>query len=119
MLQWFFRTRKRSGGPSGVEAILNDGLYLAMEWGKHWLQPIQERLARKHPHLSPVKLDEVNATCQEAMRFGHSTVYDLVERHGRDVGFERFEPIMRAKYAWVSDSNLSRLYSQGMYYSMK
>ena len=102
------------------QEILNAGLDLAMEWGENWLQPIQDRLAKKYPRLSKTQLDEYNATCQAAMKFGHDYVYELVTQQGADrVSSEEFERIMLAQYSWVSSGNLSRLFSQGMYYAMK
>ncbi len=99
--------------------LLNEGLHLAMEWGEDWLQPIQDRLAQRHPALSKEALDEIDAVCQAAMRFGHKTVHDLVLTSGKDTKREDFDPIVLARYPWANSDNLSRLFSQGMYYAWK
>lgn len=119
MFQWLRKSKTKALGSSHRDGLLNDGLHLAMEWGSDWLQPIQERLAKKYPRLSKIELDEINATCQAAMSFGHGTVCDLVKEHGRDIAPQQFEPIMKSRYPWVDAGNMSRLFSQGMYYSMK
>lgn len=118
MLSWL-RNRKTEAVPDPRNALLNEGLHLAMEWGENWLKPIQERLASRYPALPKGELDEINATCQAAMRFGHDTVYDLALKLGKETKHEDFEPVMVAKYPWVSSSNLSHLFSQGMYYAWK
>lgn len=119
MLQRLRKSKGKATGNSRRVDLLNDGLHLAMEWGPDWLMPIQERLAKKYPRLSEIELDEINAICQAAMSFGHGTVYDLVREHGRDIALQQFEPIVKSRYPWVDAGNMSRLFSQGMYYSMK
>ena len=119
MFQWLQKAKDRTSLNPHRDGLLNDGLHLAMEWGSDWLKPIQERLTKKYPRLSTIELDEINTVCQAAMSFGHATVYDLVKEHGRDVSLQQFEPIMKSRYPWVGAGNMSRLFSQGMYYSMK
>ena len=44
MLNWL-KNLARGGPPVPTrEALLNDGLELAMNWGQNWLAPIQDRL---------------------------------------------------------------------------
>lgn len=101
------------------DALLNEGLDLAMEWGKDWLKPIQTRLAKRHPELTQKELDELNVTCQAAMRFGHGVVYDLALASGKNTKREDFEPVIKARYPWINHKNISHLFSQGMYYAWK
>ena len=99
--------------------ILNDGLHLAMEWGEDWLKPIQERLSKAYPGLLKEQLDEYSAICQAVMKYGHDQTYKLAELKGNKVSAEEFESIMISRYPWVNSENLSRLFSQGIYYSWK
>jgi hypothetical protein len=101
------------------DALLNEGLRLAMEWGENMLKPIRNRLALSHPELSPSELDEVNAICQAAMKFGRKCVSDLVSKSGLNTKCEDVEPLIKARYPWIDLNNISRLFNQGMYYSMK
>jgi hypothetical protein len=116
---WF--TRKAAQQPANPtrDAIWNEGLYLAMEWGTDWMKPIQPRLASRYPALTPAELDELDKLCRDAMKFGHTTVYDLAESAGKDTKYEDFARVMTRRYAWVDARNLSRLFSQGMYYAWK
>lgn len=116
MFSWFGKVKKTE---YSREEILNAGLNLAMEFGENWLQPIQERLSKKYPHLSAEDLVEYNTLCKSAMNFGHEIVYELAEQHGKETKYEKFEPIYIQKYSWVSRKNLSRLFSQGMYYAWR
>lgn len=99
--------------------LLNEGLHLAMAWGEDWLKPIQARLAGRHPELSEGELDEIDAICRTAMRFGHDAVYDLALKSGTSTKREDFDPIMSARYPWVDRRNLAQLFNQGMYYAWK
>jgi hypothetical protein len=101
--------------------ILNAGLDLAMEFGEHWLSPIQERLAAKCPSLSAAELDAYNDACRAAMHFGHEQVALKIREAGNDHAkhFRRFRTAVLARYPWISAGNLKRLFSQGCYYAMK
>ena len=98
---------------------MNEGLDLALEWGEHFLQPIQERLAARHPYLDQASLDEINDACQAAMRIGKELVHGLAAKSGGGTNQEEFSRRMRAQIPWISRENLSRLYNQGMYFAWK
>ena len=119
MLSWLRRTKALAPETSSRDALLNEGLHLAMEWGADWLKPIQGRLGARHPDLSLEQLNEINSICQAAMKFGHDFVYDLALKSGKDTKYESFEPAMKARYPWVNSKNASHLFSQGMYYAWK
>jgi len=118
MFSWL-KDKKTPAASATRNASLNEGLHLAMEWGEDWLKPIQKRLSKSHPALSEDELNEINTVCQAAMRFGHSAVYELALKSGKDTKQEEFEATMLARYPWVSSNNLSHLFSQGMYYAWK
>jgi hypothetical protein len=103
------------------ERILNVGLDLAMEFGKNWLQPIQQRLAKKFPKLSPAELDEYERACREAMVFGHAQVPVQWKRaDGQEKTARRlFDEVVLAAHPWITATNLSHLFSQGCYYAAK
>jgi hypothetical protein len=108
-------------GSSKLDATqLNKGLALAMDWGKDWLMPIQERLRAWDSSITPAQADAINEICQRAMRFG----WELVRKQNgsalSDAELdEEFRQKMLAKFPWVDRENLSRLYSQALYYAMK
>jgi hypothetical protein len=101
--------------------ILNTGLDMAMEWGEHWLQPIQERLHKHYPHLSQTELDQYNEQCQAAMKYGHREVpICWQESAGKESAAQKlFDKRMRDHYPWVTSDNIGRLFSQGCYYAWK
>ena len=92
-----------------------------MEWGQHWLVPLQDRLKSLHPELSSDALNEINDVCQTAMRFGFRVVTSLPPKGESDPcpTFVDFRDAFCARYPWVSTENLSRLFSQGIYYARK
>jgi hypothetical protein len=97
--------------------ILNVGLSLAMEFGKHWLEPIQSRLAKSFPDLSPSELDEYNSICKSVMEFSNNLVYSMVEREGENQ--KDWKAAILRSYPWINKENLSHLFSQGVYYARK
>jgi hypothetical protein len=102
--------------------ILNEGLHLAMEWGDDWLAAIQGRLSRHYPALTTEQLDEYNTVCQEAMRFGHSMISAVARKTLNETcaeGFDDYRRRVHERYPWVNEGNLSRLFSQSVYYSLK
>jgi hypothetical protein len=119
MLDWRRRFGLRSRAQPAREDLLNEGLALAMDWGESWLAPIQARLAQQHPRLQRVELDELNAVCQTALRFGHETVHDMVRRSGKEVTQADFSAAFLAANPWASPDNVMRLFNQGLYYAWK
>lgn len=116
----FWRKRQVQIDPETLRAEqLNAGLALAMEWGENWLKPIQPRLRLRYPQLSQAELDQFNRLCQEAMKFGHDTVYELAMAAGNRVHVSDFEPVFKARYPWADNKNITHLFSQGMYYAWK
>ena len=114
-MNWLARFKRRPGR----EALLNEGLALAMDWGDQWLAPIQERLRAQHRWLAPAELDELYAACQAAMRFGHETAYRLAADNGQQVDPVAFTRSVRERFAWVDEANAERLLRQSVYYLWK
>ena len=115
LLEWMFSKKE----PYNKEDILNDGLHLAMAFGKDWLKPIQGRLAKKYPALSIDELNKYNNQCQEAMKFGHDTVYAMAEKQGKSTNKEDFQSRYSVEYPWAKPKNIKALFNQGMYYAHK
>jgi hypothetical protein len=101
--------------------IANDALHLAMEWGKDWMKPTQERLAARHTGLHASDLDRYNAIARDAMLYGNRLVYEQAEALGFDNQelAEKCQKLLLHKYAWISEENFQGLFSQGMYYAWK
>jgi len=119
MYRWLRRLGSSLRARPTREVLLNDGLELAMDWGENWLAPIQERLLKRHAHLQREEVDELNAICQDAMKFGHGIAYKLVRERGREVAQDEFMPLVLAAYPWVNTENAARLFTQSMYYAWK
>ncbi len=119
MLNWL-KNLARGGPPAPArEALPNDGLELAMDWGETWLAPIQDRLRQRHPQLNPEQLDELNEACQGAMKFGHATAYELAQAGGPQVAPEACAARVLAQYPWLSADNAERLQRQSLYFVWK
>ena len=101
------------------DAILDDGLVLAMEFGPNWREPIQARLRQKYPQLSDSELDEYDSVCRTAMNFGNETVFALADETRKNPKYDDFATRFRSRYPWASPSTMSGAFSQGMYYLWK
>ena len=119
MFAWLRRFASASRRRAQPQVLLNEGLALAMDWGQDWLAPIQDRLRRQHPYLLAHELDELNATCQQAMQWGHESAYALVRSRGQDIRPDDFAAAVLARYPWVNSANVARLFNQSIYYACK
>ena len=119
MLRWLGRLRGSTRAAPTPEALRNDALELAMDWGEDWLAPIHARLRQRHPQLSPEQLDALDATARQTMQLGQETAYRLVREHGREVSEPAFASIVLAQQPWLRADNASRLFRQSMYYAWK
>jgi len=106
--------------------ILNSGLEFAMEFGKNWLKPVQQRLLSKYGVITQDELDKYDQVSREVMNSGHKYIYDSLsklydDQHkiGKDKLQEAFNAFILDKYKWVNQDNLSHLFSQGCYYAWK
>ena len=99
--------------------ILNTAHDMAKEFGEQWLKPVNEQLHKRYPHLSQSELDQYNAHCVLAMRYGHGEMpVCWQECAGKESAAQKlFGKRMRDHYPWVSSDNIGRLFSQGYYYA--
>jgi len=111
--------RKPAIMPGNEDSLRNYSLDLAQEWGDFWLKPIQGRLCKAYPHLTPQELDHYNEIAQAAMKYGHDLVYSMAESQGEKVSQSTWQANYSAHYPWVDKRNLSHLFSTGTYYAMK
>lgn len=106
--------------------ILNDGLEFAMEFGKNWLQPIQERLLKKYPNLESKNLDLCNEHSKSVLKLGNDFVYkflDNLDRENQSITQnelkEKLNNTILEKYPWVNNKNINQLFFQSCYYAFK
>lgn len=101
------------------EPILNEGLSVAVHEGWH----LREKLMEAHPELSPKQLDEIVACCQAVLRFAGKQFASLPNLHDLDTiyrdAIEPFTRLVRAKYPWVSDENVSSMLGQAIMTSVR
>lgn len=102
--------------------ILNDGLNLSMEFGENWLAHIDERLRIKYPELIDDELKACDQLCQKINNEAHYFIRKNPIKNGSEIAFidfSKFVEFMKAKYEWIDDANLNKLYSQSCYYALK
>lgn len=102
--------------------ILNYSLLLSMEFGENWLMPINQRLHSRFSDLNPSELERCNGICKQINTRAHRFVAEHLEYTGTEIGFIEFQSFklhMLAKYDWISETNLTSLYSQSCYYAYK
>ena len=102
--------------------MLNIALDMSLEFGENWLKPIHKRLHKKYPEMFSENLERINSLCKEVNKVANDYVYksgSVVNKEISFVDFEKFKDYILLKYNWISECNLSRLYSQSCYYAMK
>ena len=100
------------------DETLNLGFSIAIEWGADWLKPIQSRLKTARPDLSQSQRKECNKIVQSAMTLGHQLVPEFLAAN-LESDFDGWVAAIRQHYPWISDDNLNRCFSQGVYYTMQ
>ena len=102
--------------------ILNKGLSFSMEFGDNWLVKINDRLSKKHPKLTKSELNSCEKLCRTVNKFAHDYVHKnpvKIENKITFIEFSFFKDLIKDKYEWINDENLSKLYSQSCYYALK
>jgi len=102
--------------------VFNDGLELHMEFGENWLTDIDDRLSKKHPHLSKSELRNMDRLCRRIAKLANDFVRkNIVVKDGKPTFIDSsdFKTYLLNEYEWINKANLSRLYSQSCYYAMK
>ena len=100
------------------EALLNEGLTLAMDWGEDWLSPIDNRLRERHPYLRADELANINDECQHVMRWGHELVHVRLQ-DAKGVDADDFARRVSERHPWIDQENMARLLTQSTYYAAK
>jgi hypothetical protein len=108
------------------EAILNEGMQIAMEFGENWLQPIGQRLKSEFDHISDSEAIEYDNLCRNARDEAHNFMLEalgkLADEHRTIMNQEfklQFDSYINNYFDWMNKANIKKLYSQGMYYAYK
>lgn len=108
------------------EEVLNKGYEMALEFGKNWLQPINDRLVKKFSNLSQKEIKEYSQACEQLRNESNNYIYERLskltdeQKEIREKDFTKeLTDWMRTHSPWVSDSNIKRTFNQGMYYAWK
>jgi hypothetical protein len=119
--QLFARAARHVLDPESAQvldaAILNECLGFALQWGNELGQATKRQLAVLHPQLADDALTAYDSLSRKAMLHGHRMFY--AHAGPEDADRDRWVHAMRADYAWVSDDNLGRIYSQGSYFAWR
>jgi hypothetical protein len=97
--------------------IFQKAVELSLEWGKQWLQPINDRIRAIYPSLTEAEADDLDRKCKEIQKY----CWDDLCWKELDGLITQAEIVaaMKARYPELSDANLNHLISQGYYYARK
>lgn len=115
-VSWLRRFRRARTDP---DALLNEGLELAMDWGADWFSPINARLLQRHPHLGAAELAAFDATCQAVTRLARETLHRALADSAVEPTLASLSPVVLGRYPWVDRQNLERLLRHGVYHAAK
>lgn len=101
--------------------VANVAVGLCLEFGQHWLEPIQERLAQIRPDLAAEELDACEALAQHVFERALEVGRQALKRHGLagSVAADEVRETLLAAFPWLDRANLSQLVSQSLYYAFK
>lgn len=96
--------------------LLNKALELATEWGENYQKPIHDRLRVFYPALADKEIDKLTKQVREAEYY----IYKLAEWElAGKITEADIRPKAHERYPWLSDRNVARLSSIGMYYARR
>ncbi len=97
--------------------VFQKAVDLSLEWGEHWLKPINDRIRAIYPNLTEADAEDLNRRCKEIQKY----CWDDLCWKEVDGLITQAEIVkaMKEKYPELSDANLERLISQGYYYARK
>lgn len=98
------------------DEVFNVALALSLEWGENFHQPIGSRLRAAYPEITEEQTEMLHHWCREVERYSFELIEKGYQRSNGQNGGTAIEEVKRA-YPQINAENLSRLYSQGMYYA--
>lgn len=96
--------------------ILNRALSISLEWGKEWLNPIQNRLMHVVPRLSGNDIEKISEYITRVRDDVFKIYSDNYDPKSQTFNSDVLKEVTE-KYPWINKNNLSRLDSQGQYYA--
>ena len=97
--------------------VLNECLGFALQWGNELGQATRRQLAALHPRLADDALAAYDSLSRKAMLHGHRMFY--AHAGPEDADRDDWRNATHADYAWISEANLGRIYSQGSYFAWR
>jgi hypothetical protein len=116
---------KQKKAPS-KEAVLNAGYSMTQEFGKNWLQPIDQRLQAKFPMLTQDEAHRINETCVQLRNGANSYIYERLTQltdnnqqiSEKELILDLSDWILKCE-PWVSKTNIKQTFNQSMYYAWR
>jgi hypothetical protein len=98
--------------------ILYDAALAA--FSENFMQPVKEFARELLPELREPGLTEICAYLEKVRDDINKLVYNNYEKYEKhEISQDEIKSIIRQKYPWMDESNLSRGLSQGMYYAWR
>ena len=110
--------KKKKRGYNDVE-VWNVALDLSMEWGENCLSPIEKRLLKRYPKLEKIETERCEGMAKNATKRALKIVNELAKKDGLNVSYDEFKSIHQTEQTWIDEKNMSQMFNQAMYYSMK
>jgi|GEM_PF-463433 len=91
----------------------------SLEFGEHWLRPLAEWARELWPEWDIEKQAEISRYIEKARKEINDYInanYDLSPDKST-ISREEIKNWIRKNYPWMTEENVSRGYSQGMYYA--
>jgi len=90
----------------------------SLEFGKNWMRPIIELAQERIPDLAEPELTTICSYVEAVRNDINELVLENYDELVNDkVSQDKIKDIIRQRYAWMNEDNVSRGFSQGMYYA--
>lgn len=101
------------------EPILNECFIMWIEFGPTLGTALEPRIKEKFPEFSEDEIKYIVNQCVAAREMGHNEAMDLLYKNNELPSYEDYKALLKSKFTWLSEENISRLYSQSCYIAMK
>jgi hypothetical protein len=100
-------------------AISNSALKIHLAWGPERAKPFATRVTAAHPGLSPHDIQALERDFSQIESAAWGSVVAAMKAHGMNDAAARtsWKKPLLAKWPWLSEANLSSLWTQGCYYA--
>jgi hypothetical protein len=102
------------------EQYLNILYDAALEFGENFMRPVKELAQELLPELREPELTAICSYIEKVRDNVNELVYiNYIKYEHHEISQDEIKNIIRQRYLWMDENNISRGFAQGMYYAWR